>query len=81
MRGAADQALAHRIVSLQVLAEEALTDANAQPDPRQEGSRAREHAQRLLREYLRAAFVGAGLAWRDTHTAGIGVLVRHAGRQ
>ena len=58
------------IVSLQVL-----TDANAQPDPRQDGDSARQHAQRLLREYLRAAFIGAGLAWRNAHETGIGVLV------
>jgi len=63
------------IVSLQVLAEEALVAARAQPaEPHQDGG-AREHAQQLLREYFRTAFVGAGLAWRDTHNAGIGVLV------
>jgi hypothetical protein len=63
------------IVSLQILAEEALTAATAQPaDSRQDGG-AREHAQRLLRDYFRAAFVGAGLAWRDTQNAEIGALV------
>jgi len=60
------------IVSLQIIAEKALTSAH--PDSRHDGD-AREHAVRLLREYFRAAFVGAGLAWRDTHNAGLGMLV------
>jgi DNA-binding XRE family transcriptional regulator len=62
------------IVSLRVLAQEARTAANAQPDSRPDGG-AREHAQRLLGEYFRAAFLGAGLTWRDTHDAGLNVLV------
>jgi hypothetical protein len=63
------------IVSLQVLAEETLMAANARPANSRLDGGPREHAERLLREYLRAAFVGAGLAWRDTHDAGVGVLV------
>ena len=62
------------IVSLQVLAEDARPAANAQPNSRQGGG-AREHVQRLLGEYFRAAFIGARLTWRDTHDAGVGVLV------
>jgi hypothetical protein len=63
------------IVSLQVLADEALTAANAQSAHSRHDGGPREHAEWLLREYLRAAFVGAGLAWRDTHNVGVGVLV------
>jgi hypothetical protein len=62
------------IVSLQVIANEAVTATNAQIDSGQDGG-AREHAQRLLCEYFRAAFVGAGLTWRETHNAGVGVLL------
>jgi len=62
------------IVSLQVLAEEELGPASTEPDSRHDGG-AREHAERLLRGYFRAAFVGAGLAWCDTHNARVGVLV------
>jgi len=62
------------IVSLQVLAEQALMAASAEPGSHQEGG-ARDHVQRLLREYVRTAFLGAGLAWRTTHDTGISVLI------
>jgi len=62
------------LVSLQVLAEQALMAASAEPGSHQVGG-AREHVQRLLREFFRTAFLGAGLAWRTTHEAGIGVLI------
>jgi prevent-host-death family protein len=60
------------IVSLQVLAEDALAPVS-QLDSRQGG--ACEHATRLLGELFRAAFVGAGLGWSDTRDAGMSVLV------
>jgi hypothetical protein len=69
------QRLQAEIVSLQVLAEEALVAADGQPASSRHDGGPREHAERLLREYLRAAFVGAGLVWRDTHNAGVGILV------
>jgi prevent-host-death family protein len=64
------------IVSLQIIADEALTAASTQPaDSRHDHGGAREHAQRLLRDYFRAAFVGAGLAWHDEHDAQIGAII------
>src|SRR5215470_15419932 len=60
------------IVSLQIIAEEALTAASARSDSR---DGARERAERRLGDLFRVAFVGAGLVWRDEHDAEIGAIV------